>query len=213
MLLPYKDINPTKRFALITFLIIVANVYIFLDQYVTDLGFPYGVRDLALIPVELLKGNLPGSEATSPVSGLVTSVFVHGGFKHLAFNMLFLWIFGNNVEDMMTRPRFLLFYLVIGVISSLSFAVTNPGSEISLVGASGSISGIIGAYLFLFPKARVHALFFIIPIRMPAIVFIVIWFFGQISGFLGGGGNVAWICHISGFIAGILLFRFFLRRS
>ena len=211
MLFPYKDINPTRRFAVVTFLIICANVAIFIYQNFSGIGFEYSTRQMALIPVEIFRGNLPDSQMISPFLSVFAYMFLHGSPGHLVFNMLFLWIFGNNIEDRMSRPGFLAFYTITGVISGLAFVGYYPSSDVSLVGASGAISAVLGAYLFLFPFARLHALFFIFPVRMPAIIFIVFWFFSQISGLMGGGGNVAWISHIAGFIAGIALFRFFLK--
>jgi len=213
MFFPYKDSNPTKRFALITFLIILGNILIFLSQVLSEMGYLASMREFALIPIELYKGNLPDSQLINPQFSPLTYMFIHGGIGHLLFNMLFLWIFGNNIEDEMTKLRFTGFYLLIGFISGITFAVFNPGSEICLVGASGAISGVLGAYMFLFPRAKIHVLVFIFPLKMPAAVFIIIWFFMQISGFLGGEGNVAWITHISGFISGVVLHRFFLKKG
>ncbi len=209
MFFPYKDINPTRRRAIITIILIAVNAAVFIYQVMGDFIPIMAPRELALIPLEFSKGNLPDSSLLAPVITPVTYMFVHGGIGHLVFNMLFLWIFGNNVEDAMSRPRFIGFYLVTGIISGLAFAAFNPGSNVSLVGASGAISGILGAYLLLYPFAKVHTLVLIFPIRMPALVFIVIWFIMQISGFMNGGGNVAWITHISGFIVGLATHRFF----
>lgn len=209
MLLPYKDINPTRRFPIVTLLLIIVNIGIFLYQIFGPYGFENISTQFALIPYELHHGNLPESTWVSPYVNVVTYMFLHGSIGHLVFNMLFLWIFGNNIEDVMTRKGFLVFYLLTGVISGLAFEWLFPGSRAHLVGASGAISAILGVYMVLFPFARLHVLVFIFPLRMPAIVFLVIWFFMQISGLLGGEGNVAWISHVSGFIAGIILYRFF----
>ncbi len=213
MFIPYKDENPVKKFPIVTYFLIFVTVAVFFVQYFSTYGFEYYSRQFALIPAELFRGNLPDSDLVPPFLTLVTYLFEHGGIKHLVFNMLFMWIFGNNIEDVMTRWGFLVFYLLTGMISALAFVVFNPMSEISLVGASGSISAVLGVYLFVFPLARVRALFFIIPVRMPAFIFIVIWFFSQVSGFLGGGGDIAWISHIAGFVSGIFLYPYFLRRK
>jgi len=210
MFFPYKDINPTERTAFVTIAIIVINITVFIFQILGNGPGILASRELALIPLELTGGNLPDSMLLAPPLSAVTYMFVHGGVGHIVFNMLFLWIFGNNIEDSMTRPRFLGFYLVTGIISGLAFALMYPESNVSLVGASGAISGVLGAYLLLYPFAKVHVLFIVFPIRMPAVVFIVIWFVMQISGLMNGAGNVAWISHISGFIAGLVLYRFFL---
>lgn len=209
MLLPYKDINPTRRTPVITILLIITNIAVFVYQLFGPYGFENISTQFALIPYELHHGNMPDSTWVSPYLNLVTYMFLHAGIGHLLFNMLFLWIFGNNIEDVMTRRGFLFFYLLTGAVSGLAFEVLFPGSQAHLVGASGAISAILGVYLVLFPFARLHVLVFIFPVRMPAVIFLVIWFFMQISGLLGGKGDVAWISHVSGFIAGIVLYRFF----
>lgn len=212
MLFPYKDANPVSRFPIITILLISANIVIFFGSFFTDWGYLQATRELAMIPAELLEGNLPDSRVIHPWISPLTSLFAHGGLSHLLFNMLFLWIFGNNVEDSMSRSGYLVFYLLTGIAAALAFAIMNNGSALSLIGASGAISGVLGAYLFLFPFARVHALLFIFPVRLPAFIYIALWFITQISGLMGGGGNIAWISHITGFAAGIILHRFFIRR-
>jgi len=212
MFIPYKDDNPTRRFAVITFLMIVINCAAFFFQVSYNTGDLNLTRELALIPVELRKGNLPDSGLISPWLSVITSMFMHGGVSHLLFNMLFLWIFGNNIEDVMTRPRFVAFYIITGAVGALAFSIQNPMTDVSLIGASGAVSGILGAYLFLFPMAKVRTLVLIFPIRMPAFIFIVLWFITQISGLLDGGGNVAWATHIAGFVSGAVLHRFFMKR-
>lgn len=212
MLLPYKDSNPTRRVPVITIILIIANIAIFAySAFVSDTGFLKITRQFSLIPYELSKGNLPDSQWISPYLTLITYMFFHANIPHLLFNMLFLWIFGNNVEDSMTRGGFFLFYILIGISSALVYIGSNPMSKVSLIGASGAVSGVLGAYLFLYPLARVHALLFIFPIKMPAIIFLLTWFFIQISGMLGPAANVAWESHISGFIFGILIYRLFKR--
>ncbi len=209
MFFPYKDINPTRRRAIVSAGLIFVNIGIFFYQVLGHAIPVMAPREMALIPLELTRGNLPDSALLAPSLTPLTYMFVHGGLGHLIFNMLFLWIFGNNVEDAMTRPRFIGFYLATGVISGLAFALMFPGSNVSLIGASGAISGVLGAYLLLYPFAKVHTLVLIFPVRMPAVVFIIIWFVMQISGLMNGGGNVAWITHVTGFIAGLVTHRFF----
>jgi membrane associated rhomboid family serine protease len=213
MFFPYKDINPTHRFAVVTFLMIWVNIIIFFYQIFGIPGFDETVRQFALIPVELYRGNLPESALVSPQLTALTYMFLHGSLGHMVFNMLFLWIFGNNIEDRMTRTGFLFFYLLAGIVSGVIYAAINPGSAIPLVGASGAISAVMGAYLFLFPFARIHVLFIIIPIRMPAMIFIAFWFVSQVSGLMNGRGEIAWISHITGFVWGIVMHRFFLRHE
>jgi membrane associated rhomboid family serine protease len=217
MFLPYKDENPTSRFAVVSFLLVIVNVCVFFYQVFGAPGFENILNEYGLIPIELAGGkNLPSSRLVSPYVSLFTYMFCHGNIPHLLFNMLFLWIFGNNVEDRMTPFRFLVFYLLVGAISAIAFVLKFPLVNTPLVGASGAISGILGAYLFMYPMSRIYVwvLFFVIRIR--AFLFLPIWFALQIFGFMGAesgdGSNVAWISHISGFIAGVLLFKFFTRR-
>ncbi len=213
MLIPYKDINPTKRFPLITLILILVNFAVFIFQVFGKTGFDTIINQFGLIPAEIHSGtNLPDSQWINPYYTALSYMFLHGNLMHIVFNMLFLWIFGNNVEDSMTPAGFLIFYLLTGVISGISFALFFPTMKAPLVGASGAISGILGAYVFMFPFARIKALFFIFIVRMPAIVFIALWFISQILGFFGNkanGSGIAWVAHISGFIAGIILFKFF----
>tara|TARA_B110000881_G_scaffold49294_1_gene41573 strand:+ start:1241 stop:1681 length:441 start_codon:yes stop_codon:yes gene_type:complete len=137
-------------------------------------------------------------------------MFLHSGIGHLAGNMLYLWIFGNNIEDFLGRVRFVIFYLICGTLASMGHILTDLQSNIPMVGASGAISGILGAYLVLFPFARVKTLvflgFLITIIRVPAIILLLIWILIQIfSGVIAGDGSVAWFAHIGGFISGMLL--------
>jgi membrane associated rhomboid family serine protease len=214
MLIPYRDDNPTSRFAVITFVIIVMNTLVYLHQINGAETFRSVILEYGLIPHELASGvNLPNSALVPPQFNLFSYMFVHAGFAHLIFNMLFLWIFGNNIEDIMTRPRFIMYYLTMGMISGAVFAYSYKGLVIPLVGASGAISGILGTYLVMFPRARIHVLLFIFRIKMPALVFLPIWFTMQVSGFLNSGasgGGVAWVTHISGFVAGLALFKLFM---
>ncbi|HDP79688.1 MAG TPA: rhomboid family intramembrane serine protease [Spirochaetes bacterium] len=211
MFIPYRDDNPTRRAAVVTVLLIVLNVAAFLYQAGNARGFSWITYQYGLIPAELVSGrNLAESTLVSPYITLFSYMFCHGGISHLLFNMLFLWIFGNNVEDRMSRTGFLVFYLLTGVISALAFVYIDPGLKTPLVGASGAVSAVLGAYLFMFPMARIYVwmLFFVIP--MPALIFLPIWFLMQVSGLMGqGGDNVAWISHVAGFLAGIVLFDFF----
>jgi membrane associated rhomboid family serine protease len=216
MLIPYKDSNPTKRFSIITLLLIIINIITFYFQVAGKFNFNF-TEEFALIPVEIITGkNIIGSQLISPYITVLSYMFLHGNVLHLAFNMLFLWIFGNNIEDRMSTSSFIFFYLLIGAISGLAFCFIAPKSTVPLVGASGAISGILGAYVIMFPFARIHALLFIFRVKMPALVFIIIWFISQISGFLGSASqtsNIAWVAHISGFIAGIILFKLFVKKN
>ncbi|MDC4222904.1 MAG: rhomboid family intramembrane serine protease [Candidatus Manganitrophus sp.] len=145
-------------------------------------------------------------------SSVLTSMFLHGGLMHVAGNMLYLWIFGNNIEDVMGHVRFIFFYIVCGVLAAYSHALTEPGSRVPMIGASGAVSGVLGAYLLLFPHAKVLTLvpigFFIQIIRIPAVLVLGIWFLVQtVSGLFSGGqlGGIAWFAHVGGFLAGMAL--------
>jgi len=129
-----------------------------------------------------------------------TSLFLHGSVAHLAFNMLFLWIFGNNLEDRWGRLRYLLFYVGAGIAATLAFVLTSPGGAIPLIGASGAIAGVMGAYLVLFPRARILGLLVIIPLPLPAWAFLGFWFLSQ---FVGGSDGVAYAAHVGGFLFGM----------
>jgi len=174
------------------------------------------VLAFGVIPAALV-GQGPLSTQLPPLLTIFTSMFLHGGFLHLAGNMLYLWIFGNNVEDAMGHVRFLVFYLLCGVAAVYAQALPNPESIVPMIGASGAISGVLGAYFLLFPHASVLTLvifgFFWRVVRIPAIVVLGFWMIVQILnglGSFGAGGGVAWFAHIGGFFAGmglILLFR------
>ncbi|MEW6601185.1 MAG: rhomboid family intramembrane serine protease [Nitrospirota bacterium] len=150
-----------------------------------------------------------------------TSMFMHGGLLHIGFNMLYLWIFGNNIEDRLGAIRFIIFYLLSGVVAAYAHALTNSGSTVPMIGASGAVSGILGAYILLFPHARVHTLFFFIffvqVIRLPAMIVIGFWIViqfvnGLVSHGTGAHGGIAWFAHIGGFVFGILMIKFFLKK-
>jgi membrane associated rhomboid family serine protease len=203
-MIPLKDENPTKNFPLITIIFIVSNTLIFLYQISQPMKTLTIFSSFGLIPLKLIE---------SPISNYPTiysSMFLHSGIGHLAGNMLYLWIFGNNIEDFLGRVRFVIFYLICGTLASMGHILTDLQSNIPMVGASGAISGILGAYLVLFPFARVKTLvflgFLITIIRVPAIILLLVWILIQIfSGVIAGDGSVAWFAHIGGFISGMLL--------
>ncbi|MDH5650167.1 MAG: rhomboid family intramembrane serine protease, partial [Gammaproteobacteria bacterium] len=177
---------------------------------------------LGAIPAAIIgKQSLPPELALIPSSlTLLTSMFLHGGWMHLIGNMLYLWIFGNNIEDAMGHGRFIIFYLLCGVIAALAHAIPNAGSAVPMIGASGAISGVLGAYLLLYPHARVLVLlplgFFSQLIRLPAVLVLGFWFVLQlISSAISTSktGGVAWGAHIGGFVAGMVLIPFFKHKS
>ncbi|MBM4128963.1 MAG: rhomboid family intramembrane serine protease, partial [Nitrospira sp.] len=157
-----------------------------------------------------------------PVLTIFSAMFMHGGILHLAGNMLYLWIFGNNIEDKLGHVRFLVFYIFCGIVSAYAHAITEPHSLIPMIGASGAISGILGAYLLLFPRAGVYTLiflgFFIQIVKIPAFVVIGFWAIIQfINGLLSTGlikeGGVAWFAHIGGFLTGLLTIKLWLPKK
>ncbi|MEW5745924.1 MAG: rhomboid family intramembrane serine protease [Nitrospirota bacterium] len=213
-MIPFKDDNPTETYPYVTVGLIALNSLIFLWQLMTPAGgeqvaFLYGAIPQSLITMER-------TQPISPVMSVFTSMFLHGGLFHVAGNMLYLWIFGNNIEDSLGHVKFLLFYLFSGIVAAYSHALTDPSSTIPMIGASGAVSGILGAYLLLFPHARVHTLiifgFFWQVVRIPAVVVLGFWIVLQVlNGILGAGalrhGGVAWFAHIGGFIAGIITIK------
>jgi membrane associated rhomboid family serine protease len=241
---PLRDNIPTERFPFVTVALIVANVLAyFLFQHGTlslgDPSTPAYVKNLiqnATIPYELTHpgqhcallpggrigcGDVPNPPGYAPTwLTPLLSMFMHGGLLHLGGNMLFLWIFGNNVEDAMGPVRFLGFYLLAGLAATLLQVVVGPGSPVPNIGASGAIAGVLGGYLLMFPRARVVTVIFIVffftIVELPAIFFLGFWILQQLAfGYfglsdpVGGGGGVAYFAHIGGFFFGLLAVKLF----
>lgn len=181
----------------------------------------YFIVQYGLIPAEFMGGiDLPPQIPIPIWLTLFSSIFLHGGLMHLLGNMLYLWIFGDNVEDAMGHGKFLLFYLLCGVVAAFAQIATAPGSAIPMIGASGAIAGVLAAYFMLFPHSRILTLvpifFFIRLIAVPAVFLLGFWFLFQVisgAGMLGRAGGVAWFAHIGGFIAGIFLVFLFKQRG
>lgn len=218
-MIPLHDDNPTELTPVITVSLIVLCTLVFIWQ--VSLGGQTGqavVYSLGVIPAVLLdKVNLPEELVLVPASFTVfTSMFLHGGFMHLAGNMLYLWIFGNNVEDAMGHFRFVAFYLLCGIAAVAGQVLQNPDSQIPMIGASGAISGVLGAYLLLYPHARVLVAiplgFILYTARLAAIWVLGFWFVIQIvSSILANPdqAGVAWFAHIGGFATGMALIPLF----
>ncbi|MGH7510327.1 MAG: rhomboid family intramembrane serine protease [Gemmatimonadales bacterium] len=227
---PYRDDNPTLSTPIVTLVLIVANAaaWILVQGMGAEPSLSRSVCELGLIPGEFL-GVLPEGYAV-PMGGStvcligeerswytpLTSMFLHGGWFHLIGNMWFLWVFGNNVEDSMGHTRYLAFYILCGLAAAAAQAFTNPSSPIPMVGASGAISGVMGAYIVLYPRVRVHMLvilgIFITRIVVPAYLMLGYWFLLQLIGAglaSGEGGGVAFWAHAGGFIGGALLIYVF----
>jgi membrane associated rhomboid family serine protease len=220
-MLPLRDNIPTRRFPVVTVALIVANVAVWLLYQLPNLD--RSVHDLAFHPCEV-NGSCAQIDKGWPLTAF-TSMFMHGSWLHIAGNMLFLWIFGNNVEDAMGRLRFLVFYLLGGFAATAlqTFVTLNwgqPGdAQVPNLGASGAISAVLGAYLILFPRARVLTLVFVVFIEVPAYFFLGFWIIFQLwQGEFslmqpGGGGGVAFFAHIGGFFFGVATVKLFARRD
>ena len=227
MLLPLQAESPSYGRPVITYGLLAANVAVFLFQFVLGpVGEQIFIFKTAAIPLELThfvdrnEIPIPGTSLLYPDAlvpfplTLFTAMFVHGGFMHLAGNMLYLWIFGNSVESAMGAGRYLLFYLLTGLCATMVHVVSEPDSAIPMIGASGAIAGILGAYFILYPRAYIKTFvllfIFIQIIHVPAIIVLGIWFLRQILGI--GSDGVAWYAHIGGFLVGMVLVRRFLQR-
>ncbi len=207
-MIPYRDSIRSGRVPIVSVAIILACVAVFLVQLVA----PEGGQDWAFRPSMLRPGAGPG--LLGALAAMIMSMFMHGGVMHIAGNMLFLWVFGDNVEDRMGHLKYLLFYLGTGIAATLAHAVISGFSDVPIVGASGAIAGVLGAYFVLFPYARIRTLiflfFFITVIDLPAPVFLVYWFVIQLFhgvGSIGLSTGVAYAAHIGGFAAGYLVGR------
>ena len=233
---PYHDENKTLRPAYVTMALVAINVavWVFVQGAGAATPLASSVCNYGLIPGELLQtvpagARFPMGERLVCVTdtgpeyfNLISSMFLHGGWAHLLGNMWFLWLFGNNIEDSMTRGRFVLFYLIFGLAAAMAQVVADPNSAIPMVGASGAISGVMGAYLVLFPRVRVYTfvpLFVVMTtLALPAWVMLLYWMALQFLGTIGstlneGEGGVAFWAHIGGFVAGVLLVKLFASRD
>ncbi|MEA1939839.1 MAG: rhomboid family intramembrane serine protease [Candidatus Caldatribacteriota bacterium] len=217
---PIYDDVPTKRLPIITIAIIVINAIVYFYQISLGDGYSAFIYCMGLIPYEISHNmEILKSGPSLIYSAIFSSMFIHGSFIHLAGNMLFLWIFGNNVEDYIGRVNFIIFYFICGIASALTQVLTDLNSTIPVIGASGAIAGILGAYLVLYPKAKVNTLiifgFFIRIIKIPAVVVLSFWIIYQFLYGLSslaersGEGGTAWFAHIGGFIMGFLLIKIY----
>ena len=218
-MIPLRDDNPTVSTPFVTISLIVLNIVIFFYEISLGPQFESFLNTYGAKPMYILNMVEPPG-LPSPYLTIFSSMFLHGGFFHVAGNMLYLWIFGNNIEDSMGHSRFIVFYLISGIVAVYIFAFMNPGSTIPMVGASGAVSGVLGAYLVLFPRAKVLTLvpfgFYMQVIRVPAVFVLGFWIVLQIlNGMVsrGSGGGVAWFAHIGGFLAGVVLVGLFKKRK
>lgn len=204
-MIPLRDSQPSRTAPLVTIALIALNVAVFLHEVaLDDYSRNYFVSQYALIPGRL------------QLTDLVTSMFLHGGWLHLIGNMWFLWIYGDNIEDILGRSKYILFYLACGIAAAMVHVWFNPGSRIPTVGASGAIAGVMGAYMLKFPHSRIVTLIpiviFFTTVEIPAWIILVYWFviqlFSGVGDLAAAGGNeggIAWFAHIGGFVAGALL--------
>ncbi len=218
-MIPIQDDNPLVRAPLLTYAVMVLCALIFLWQLTLGgEGFRRAVFAFGVIPAVLSgRAALPPELALIPAPlTIFTSMFLHGGIMHLLGNLLFLWIFSDNVEDRLGRWRFALFYLCCGIGAALAQVLPEPGSEIPMIGASGAISGVLGAYMIMYPHAQVRVVipvFFVLQVvRLPALLVLGFWFLIQLLSSLlaqPGTGGVAFRAHIGGFVAGLILLPLF----
>lgn len=208
MFFPYRDDNPRILVPYVTYGIIGINIFVFMIQFGMELSDPRAavgfVYTFGLIPADF------------SIINIFTSMFLHGGFAHIIGNLWFLWIFGDNVESALGHSRYILFYLLCGVAAALSQVLINSASTVPMVGASGAIAGVLGAYMIRYPHARVHVLIFVFifitTIQIPALYVLGFWFLMQLTNGLGTlgvdtTGGVAWFAHIGGFVAGVAIDR------
>jgi membrane associated rhomboid family serine protease len=224
MVIPLHDDNPTSRRPIVTIVLIALNLAVFAflqphDDATAEARFNY---ERAAIPCEISHGSpltidevttdrCGGASAASPeifpdksvYLAVLVSIFLHGSWLHVLGNMLFLWVFGNNVEDRLGNVGFLIFYLFVGVVATLGHVAADSSATIPLVGASGAIAGVMGAYLVFWPRARIHSLVFIVLLPLPAALVLGLWFVLQFG--TDANSNVAWVAHVTGFVAGVLV--------
>jgi membrane associated rhomboid family serine protease len=219
-LFPLWDDVPTKKFPLITVILIALNSIVYLYQVSLGEAFTEFIHSMGLLPFEITHHIDLLPSGPSPIYlTIFSSMFMHGSIVHLLGNMLFLWIFGNNVEDYLGRKKYVIFYLLCGVAAALTQILFNSDSKVPMVGASGAIAGVLGAYLLLYPRAKVTTViifvFFIRLIKIPAVVVLSFWIIYQFLYGISslavqtGDSGVAWFAHIGGFICGMVLIKLF----
>lgn len=210
-MIPLRDQIPTRTTPVVNYLLIAANILVFVWMWLAGAAQESFVYRFAMIPANFADGVDPGD-----ITDVFTSMFMHAGLAHIAGNMLYLWIFGDNVEDRLGPVKYLAFYLVGGIVAALTHLLTNPASQVPTVGASGAIAAVLGAYLVLYPQSRIVTVlalgYFIRLTTVPALIVLGLWFILQLfSGVasLGGPdvGGVAFWAHAGGFVAGVVMAR------
>lgn len=216
-MIPLHDSTRSRTFPIINLVLIIINFIVFFQeislprQGLNQLTLTYG-----LIPARVTAGLASGASLLTLAIPFITAMFLHGNWLHIIGNMLYLWIFGDNVEDRVGHIPYLFFYLLVGIAGSITHILSNPASQVPIIGASGAIAGILGAYFISYPKAKVLTLlplfFFITLVEIPAVWFLLFWFVMQLfSGFATSvaADSVAWWAHIGGFVVGALLINMF----
>ncbi|MCF6150486.1 MAG: rhomboid family intramembrane serine protease [Candidatus Kuenenia sp.] len=218
-MIPIRDRNPSGTFPLVTVIIILINVLVFLFELSLGKNLTYFLFYYGVVPIKVFQSaDIPEATTTNTYFPFLSYMFLHGGFVHLLGNMWYLWIFGDNIEDMLGRFRFVVFYLICGIGSAVVHVFFNSRSGVPCIGASGAVAGVLGAYMICYPRARVLVLLPLLFIwqfiELPAFIVLGFWFLIQ---FFNGtaaiantqGGGVAWWAHIGGFVLGIILVKLF----
>lgn len=218
MVIPLRDENPTQTVPSVTIALVLINILVFLYELTLGNNLNSFIGSYALFPGRFTQSISSSSFTLATFVPFFSSMFMHGGFIHIIGNMLYFWIFGNNIEDVLGHAKFLFFYLACGIGAALTHILSSPNSTLPTLGASGAIAGVLAAYLILFPKARVLTLipifFFIELAELPAFLIIGLWFVLQLANgvasitsqpIAAGAGGVAWFAHIGGFLTGLLL--------
>ena len=215
-MIPLRDNLRSRSLPVMTICLIVANCYVFYHELsASEHMLTTMIRQYGLTPIAFIEAINAGSVSVGDYSPLFSNLFLHGGWLHIIGNMWYLWIFGDNVEDWLGRVSFIAFFLLTGLIANVSHILLDPFSTIPVIGASGAISGILGAYLILYPTAKIKTLvpifIFLQIFEVPAMLFLGLWFFLQLkSGAMASAGsNIAWWAHIGGFLAGMILIKIF----
>lgn len=216
-MLPIRDDNPQVGVPIATYTIIALNIiaWFLLQGFGEDSALRASVCNYGLIPGDLFNDGLGDKvcAATGGWSGILSSMFMHGSWMHIIGNLWFLWIFGDNVEDSMGAIRFSIFYIASGLLAAAAQIVADPSSMIPMIGASGAIGGVMGAYIVLYPRVKVHLLVFIMTFRVPAFAMLGYWIgvqvLGGISSIGATGGGTAFWAHVGGFVAGAVLVLLF----
>ena len=216
-MIPLKDDIPTDKVPFVTIGIIILNCLVYIyeltlsSDVLEDFTLLYGAIPDRLVHPFTMDLLLP--QALPPVLTIFTSMFLHGGPLHLLGNMLYLWIFGKNVEDFLGHIRYIFFYMMSGFFAAFIHTLSDINSLIPMIGASGAIAGILGAYFILYPRANISTLFIFIIffkiIQVPAVLILGLWFLLQVANAGGGGSSVAWFAHVGGFITGVFMIRMF----